>query len=89
MKKLVELIEIEKSFASKKKSLQKDYNVQSQEYVTRSKDKVTILKKEILNKNQIVEEKLSTYEKQSTDSKQPDIKLDIQKIKAIILSQLN
>lgn len=88
MKKLVELIEIEKSFARKKKSLQKDYTTQSQEYVAQSKDKVATLKKEILNKNQIVGEKLSMYEKQSTDSKQPEVKLDPQKIKTIILNQL-
>lgn len=88
MKKLVELIEIEKSFASKKKSLQKDYNAQSQNYINQAKDNIAVLKKEILNKNQIVNERLASYEKQSNDSKNNEVKLDSDKIKKLILSQL-
>ena len=88
MKKLVELIEIEKSFNRKKKSLQKDYTAQSQDYITQAKENIAILKKEILNKNQIVNSRLASFEKQSKDSKEPAIKLDTQKIKKLILSQL-
>ena len=47
MKKLIELIEIEKSFTHKKKSLQKDYTAQSQDYITKAKENIAILKKEI------------------------------------------
>jgi len=88
MKKLVELIEIEKSFIRKKKSLQKDYTAQSQDYITQAKENIAVLKKEILNKNQIVNSRLASFEKQSKDSKEPVIKLDTQKIKKLILSQL-
>lgn len=88
MKKLVELIEIEKSFNRKKKSLQKDYNAQSQDYIAQTKENIAVLKKEILNKNQIVNERLASFEKQSTDSTPTEIKLDPQKIKKLILSQL-
>lgn len=88
MKKLVELIEIEKSFNRKKKLLQKDYNAQSQDYIAQTKENIAVLKKEILNKNQIVNERLASFEKQSTDSTPTEIKLDIQKIKKLILSQL-
>jgi hypothetical protein len=88
MKKLVELIEIEKSFTRKKKSLQKDYTSQSQDYIVQTKEQISNLKKEILNKNQIVSEKLASFEKQSNDSKPTEIKLDTNKIKKLILSQL-
>jgi len=88
MKQLVELIEIEKSFNRKKKSLQKDYTSQSQDYIVQTKEQISNLKKEILNKNQIVSERLASFEKQSNDSKSPEIKLDTQKIKKLILSQL-
>jgi hypothetical protein len=88
MKKLVELIEIEKSFTRKKKSLQKDYNTQSQDYINQAKENIAVLKKEILNKNQIVNQRLADYEKQSDDSKETKVKLDSKKIKELILSQL-
>jgi hypothetical protein len=88
MKKLVELIEIEKSFNRKKKSLQKDYTTQSQDYIAQAKEKIAVLKKEILNKNQIVNERLADYEKQSSNSTKAEIKLDSKKIKELILSQL-
>lgn len=88
MKKLVELIEIEKSFIRKKKSLQKDYNTQSQDYIIKAKENIAVLKKEILNKNQIVNERLANYEEQSNDSKTAEVKLDSNKIKKLILSQL-
>ncbi len=88
MKKLVELIEIEKSFNSKKKSLQKDYNTLSQNYIIQAKENIAVLKKEILNKNQIVNERLVAYEKQSNGSSSAEIKLDTKKIKELILSQL-
>jgi hypothetical protein len=88
MKKLVELIEIEKAFVRKKKSLQKDYNTQSQDYIVQAKENIAVLKKEILNKNQIVNERLADYEKQSNDSKENKVKLDSKKIKELILSQL-
>jgi len=88
MKKLIELIEIEKSFTHKKKSLQKDYTAQSQDYITQAKENIAILKKEILNKNQIVNARLASFEKQSKGVKEPAIKLDTQKIKKLILSQL-
>ena len=88
MKQLVELIEIEKSFARKKKSLQKDYNARSQNYINQAKENIVVLKKEILNKNQIVNEKLAHYEKQSNDSKTNEVKLDSDKIKKLILRQL-
>ncbi|MEX0596997.1 MAG: hypothetical protein WD512_10910 [Candidatus Paceibacterota bacterium] len=88
MKQLVELIEIEKSFAHKKKSLLKDYNSQSQNYINESKENIVLLKKEILNKNQIVNERLASYEKQSNDSKDNEVKLNSDKIKKLILSQL-
>lgn len=88
MKKLVELIEIEKSFNRKKKALQKDYTSQSQDYIAQTKENITVLKKEILNKNQIVNERLASFEKQSNDSIPTEIKLDTQKIKKLILSQL-
>jgi hypothetical protein len=88
MKKLVELIEIEKSFTRKKKSLQKDYTAQSQDYIARAKENIAVLQREILNKNQIVSERLASYEKQSNDSNLTEIKLDVQKIKKLILSQL-
>jgi len=88
MKKLIELIEIEKSFTHKKKSLQKDYTAQSQDYITKAKENIAILKKEILNKNQIVNARLASFEKQSKGVKEPAIKLDTQKIKKLILSQL-
>jgi len=88
MKKLIELIEIEKSFTHKKKSLQKDYTAQSQDYITQAKENIAVLKKEILNKNQIVNARLASFEKQSKGFKEPAIKLDNQKIKKLILSQL-
>jgi len=88
MKKLVELIEIEKSFNRKKKLLQKDYNAQSQDYIAQTKENIAVLKKEILNKNQIVNERLASFEKQSNDSSLTKIKLDTQKIKKLILRQL-
>ncbi len=88
MKQLVELIEIEKSFNRKKKSLQKDYTSQSQDYIAQTKENIAVLKKEILNKNQIVNERLASFEKQSNDSTPTEIKLDTQKIKKLILSQL-
>jgi hypothetical protein len=88
MKKLVELIEIEKSFNHNKKSLQKAYTTQSQDYIAQAKEDIAVLQREILNKNQIVSERLASYEKQSNDSNSTEIKLDIQKIKKLILSQL-
>jgi hypothetical protein len=88
MKQLVELIEIEKSFARKKKSLQKDYNALSQNYINQTKENIAVLKKEILNKNQIVSEKLANYEKQSNNFKANEVKLDSNKIKKLILNQL-
>jgi hypothetical protein len=88
MKKLVELIEIEKSFNHNKKSLQKHYTTQSQDYIARAKENIAVLQREILNKNQIVNERLASYEKQSNDSNLTEIKLDVQKIKKLILSQL-
>ena len=88
MKKLVELIEIEKSFNRKKKLLQKDYTAQSQDYINQAKNNIAVLKKEILNKNQIVNERLASFEKQSNDSSLTKIKLDTQKIKKLILRQL-
>jgi hypothetical protein len=88
MKKLVELIEIEKSFNRNKKSLQKTYITQSQDYIARAKDNITVLQKEILNKNQIVSERLASYKKRSNNSNLSEIKLDVQKIKKLILSQL-
>lgn len=88
MKKLVELIEIEKSFNHNKKSLQKAYTTQSQDYIAQAKENIAVLQREILNKNQILSERLASYEKQSNDSNSTEIKLDIQKIKKLILSQL-
>jgi hypothetical protein len=88
MKKLVELIEIEKSFNHNKKSLQKAYTTQSQDYIAQAKENIAVLQREILNKNQIVSERLASYKKQSNDSNSTEIKLDIQKIKKLILSQL-
>jgi hypothetical protein len=41
-----------------------------------------------LNKNQIVNERLADYEKQSNDSKENKVKLDSKKIKELILNQL-
>lgn len=87
MKQLVELIEIEKSFARRKKSLQKNYNLQTQEYISKTKETIDSLNKEILNKNQIVNEKLASYENIKDDSKK-EVKLNRQKIKDLILSQL-
>jgi hypothetical protein len=88
MKKLVELIEIEKSFNHTKKSLQKNYTAQSQDYIAQAKENIAVLQREILNKNQIVSERLASYKKQSNDSNSTEIKLDVQKIKKLILSQL-
>jgi hypothetical protein len=87
MKQLVELIEIEKSFARRKKSLQKNYNLQTQEYISKTKETIDSLNKEILNKNQIVNAKLASYENIKDDSKK-EVKLNRQKIKNLILSQL-
>lgn len=87
MKQLVELIEIEKSFVRSKKQLQKHYQLQTQEYISKTKESIDDLNKEILNKNQIVAERLAAYEDISTDSKK-EVKLDTQKIKKLILSQL-
>jgi protein subunit release factor B len=87
MKQLVELIEIEKSFARSKKALQKNYNLQTQEYISKTKETIDSLNKEILNKNQIVNEKLASYENIKDDSKK-EVKLNPQKIKDLILSQL-
>jgi len=88
MKQLVELIEIEKSFVRSKKQLQKHYQLQTQEYISKTKESIDDLNKEILNKNQIVNERLASFEKQSNDSTPTEIKLDTQKIKKLILSQL-
>lgn len=88
MKKLVELIEIEKSFNHNKKSLQKTYITQSQDYIARAKENIAVLQREILNKNQIVSERLASYKKRSNNSNLSEIKLDVQKIKKLILSQL-
>jgi hypothetical protein len=87
MKQLVELIEIEKSFARRKNHLQKDYNLQTQEYISKTKETIDSLNKEILNKNQIVNEKLASYENITDDSKK-EVILNPQKIKEVILSQL-
>jgi hypothetical protein len=87
MKQLVELIEIEKSFVRTKKQLQKHYQLQTQEYISQTKESIDGLNKEILNKNQIVAERLAAYEDISTDS-QKEVKLDPQKIKKLILKQL-
>jgi protein subunit release factor B len=87
MKQLVELIEIEKSFILRKKALQKNYNLQTQEYISQTKETMDSLNKEILNKNQIVSERLSAYENVKDDSIK-EVKLNPQKIKELILSQL-
>lgn len=87
MKQLVELIEIEKSFVRTKKQLQKHYQLQTQEYISKTKESIDNLNKEILNKNQIVSERLAAHEDVQTDS-QKEVKLDLQKIKKLILSQL-
>ena len=68
--------------------MQKDYPALSDVYITKAKENIAILKKEILNKNQIVNERLASFEKQSNDSTPTEIKLDTQKIKKLILSQL-
>jgi hypothetical protein len=87
MKQLVELIEIEKSFVRTKKQLQKHYQLQTQEYISKTKESIDDLNKEILNKNQIVSERLASHEYVQTDS-QKEVKLDTQKIKKLILKQL-
>jgi protein subunit release factor B len=87
MKQLVELIEIEKSFILRKKALQKNYNLQTQEYISQTKETMDSLNKDILNKNQIVSERLSAYENVKDDSRK-EVKLNPQKIKELILSQL-
>lgn len=89
MKKLVDLIEIEKAFIKESEKVDKLYAKKTQDYIANTKDQIATLQSEIVNKATIVSKQLSEHTvKKTAQSSTIDKNIDTQKIKEIILSQL-
>ena len=87
MKKLVDLIEIEKSFVKKAKVIKSNHQKTVEQYIIDKKNTIDMLEKEILNKNAIVNSKLSAHQ-DIIDTEKQKVQLDHKKIQKIILTQL-
>lgn len=87
MKKLVDLIEIEKSFVQEAKVVKSNHQKKVENYIIDKKNTIDMLEKEILNKNEIVNSKLSAHQ-DITDIEKRKLTLDHKKIQKIILTQL-
>jgi hypothetical protein len=87
MKKLVDLIEIEKSFVKEAKAIKSNHQKTVEHYIIDKKNTIDMLEKEILNKNEIVSSKLSAHQ-DIIDIEKQKVQLDHKKIQKIILTQL-
>ena len=89
MKKLVDLIEIENAFVKESEKITKLYSRKTHDYIANTKEQISSLQSDIVNKSSIVKEKLSEHTMQSaTQSNISSKNINHQKAKEIILSQL-
>lgn len=89
MKKLVDLIELENAFVKESEKITYLFYQKTQDYIANTKEQISSLQSEIVNKSSIVKGKLSEHTLQSaTQSNISSKNIDTQKAKEIILSQL-
>ncbi len=93
MKKLIKLIDLEKSYKKSKEALEKEYSDTKEKLEKEYQDKVLSINNKIQNKESIIKEKLKdsidNIDIKNNKEKEIEYTLDVEKVKNIIRQFLN
>jgi hypothetical protein len=88
MKKLANLITLEKSFTSKKSEIQTKFEEKTQKYIQKSQATLKSLQRDLADKDTLIQQKISEQNNETLVSPKEIPQLDSQLIQKQILQQL-